>query len=216
MSGCHNMHSVCKEWEAVFPPRVLSSSVTESSFFKGDLCLPHPQFFSQLSRPVSTCGYGFIHCATMLLGLVPEAFSIGSSVHLTYHRQWVCIVKDITLWTHRYTTDSSQGFSKPSLRISHFSTESCVFSLNSGIGNGCSDPLGEAKSLGHWRHAPREDCGGPRHLSFLSGLGCVCCSPLSSTIHLMLCQRLHQTSKSPELRVEQTLSWVVSGILFWH
>lgn len=42
MSGCHNMHFVCKEWEAVFPPRVLSSSVTESSFSKVICVSPTP------------------------------------------------------------------------------------------------------------------------------------------------------------------------------
>lgn len=85
-------------------------------FFSKVICVsPTPSSLSQLSMPVSTCRYGFIHCATMLLSLVSEAFSIGSSVHLIYHLQWVCLVRDISLWTHRDTTDSSQGFSKPVL-----------------------------------------------------------------------------------------------------
>lgn len=42
MSGCHNMHSVCKEWEAVFLPWVLSSSVTETSFSKLICVSPTP------------------------------------------------------------------------------------------------------------------------------------------------------------------------------
>lgn len=139
----------------------------------------------------------------MLLSLVSEAFSIGGSVHLTYHLQWVCLVRDISLWTHRDTTDSSQGFSKSVL-------ESVLSLLRAGslhwimaLEMAIVTPWGK-QSLGHWRHVPRKDCGGPKYLSFLSGLGCVCYSSLSSTIHQMLCQSLHQTQQ-----ISRTLSWTI-------
>lgn len=156
---CHNTHSVCKEWEAVFPPWVLSSSVTETSFSKVICVSPTPN-----SLVKCLCQYWLV---SMVLYTVLQCFlawsqrlSIGSSVHLTYHLQWVCIVRDISLWTQRYHRLIARVF-QASLRLSHFSTENWVFSLNNGIGNGCSDPLGEAKSLDHWRHAPRKDCGDP-------------------------------------------------------